>query len=305
MNPVVCIAGPTASGKSAWAVSLAKKHDGEIINADALQVYQDLTILSARPMPEEMADVPHHLFGHVKGATRYSTGIWLREVVPLIMDILARDKLPILVGGTGLYFKALTEGLADIPSPDARAVNEANRILAEEGIMRLRAEAERLDAIATSRVLGDDPQRLLRIVTVALGTSAPLSVWQRNTRPAIPESSWIGAKLLPDRAMLYERINQRFDIMVREGGLEEVKGLLVQGLAADLPVMKAIGVPQLTQVMTGEVTLSAALEWAKRDTRRFAKRQFTWLRGNMQTWTAIKNVSDKLAFKNKISKINV
>ena len=175
MKPVICIAGPTASGKSAYAMKIARALDGEIINADALQVYADLQILSARPEPAEMGDIPHHFFGHISGDVRYSTGQWLRDVEPLIFDILSRQKTPILVGGTGLYFRALLQGMADIPAIPNEVLKQTAKRLEAAGIAALREEAERLDPIAAQRVLGDDPQRLQRIVNVALGTEQPLS----------------------------------------------------------------------------------------------------------------------------------
>ena len=206
---ILCLAGPTASGKSAWAVRLAKTYDGEIINADSMQVYADLQILSARPALDEMEGVPHHLFGHIDGSVRYSVGAWLREVMPVIDDCITRGKTPILVGGTGLYFKALTVGLAVVPEPNHDAVKAADDFLAK-GIDVLRRKAEQLDPVAAARVLGDDPQRLLRIVPVGLGTGKPLSVWQSETKPAVLPSAWTGAILLPERAALYGCINQRF-----------------------------------------------------------------------------------------------
>lgn len=296
MIPVLCIAGPTASGKSAWAISLAKLVGGEIINADAMQVYSDLQILSARPDDDEMQEVPHHMFGHIDGQVRYSTGHWLREVQNIILEVLARQKVPILVGGTGLYFKALTEGLAEIPTPDEKASVQAERILNDDGIEALRDKAQALDPLATERVMGADPQRLLRIVAVALGTSAPLSHWQARTKPVIPKCYWMGVKRLPERQGLYERINRRFETMVDRGGLDEVRALYGRNLSSSLPVMKAIGVRQLLPVLSDKSALSEALDLAKRDTRRFAKRQFTWLRGNMGDWHAVSNIDEKRAF---------
>lgn len=293
MKPILCIAGPTASGKSSWALELAKKHDGEVINADALQVYAELQILSARPTETEMQGIPHHLYGHVPSRERYSTGKWLKDVDTLIIEILARGKTPILVGGTGLYFKALTEGLAQIPNPDLTATQQAQHILDEDGIQSLRAEAERLDPVATARILGDDPQRLLRIVGVALGTKYPLSVWQKNTKPLIPPGSWQGAVLLPDRVRLYQKINQRFAVMANSGGVNEAQAMLSLGLDEALPAMKAIGLRDLMGHLRGEADLETAIETAARETRRFAKRQYTWLRGQMKNWPKIETDADK------------
>ncbi|WP_371398340.1 tRNA (adenosine(37)-N6)-dimethylallyltransferase MiaA [Fretibacter rubidus] len=301
MKPVVCIAGPTASGKSAWAVQIAKSVNGEIINADAMQVYSDLRVISARPDVQEMEDVPHHLFGHVDGAIRYSTGMWLRDAVPVILDIMARGRVPIVTGGTGLYFKALTQGLAAVPDAD---ISDATALLDKDGIKALRATALRLDPIATARVLGDDPQRLIRIVSVARNTAKPLSVWQADTKPIVPRRYWRGAVLLPDRAQLYARINARFDAMVDTGGLDEVRALMLRGLPADLPVMKAIGVQQFKDCLDNADALAASIKIAKRDTRRFAKRQFTWFRGQAADWDTVENVSQRTAFMAKISNFN-
>ena len=296
MNPVVCIAGPTASGKSAWAVSLAKTVGGEIINADALQVYSDLQVLSARPTHDEIAEVPHHLFGHIKGSRRYSTGKWLDEAVPVILDVLGRGRVPILVGGTGLYFKALTEGLAAVPTPEQAAVDAAQALLDTKGIAALRAKAESLDPVAAARVLGDDPHRLLRIVNVATGTEKPLSVWQADTRPIIPNGYWRGAVLLPERQVLYERINARYGDMIKNGGLDEAKSVLVKNYAPNLPMMKAIGLTPLVAHLKGETDFETALELSKRDTRRFAKRQFTWWRKTNADWSRIETQNDREKF---------
>ena len=300
MNPVVCIAGPTASGKSAWAVKLAKSVDGEIINADAMQVYADLRVISARPDEAEMDGVPHHLFGHIDGSVRYSTGMWLRDAEPVILDVLARGKVPIVTGGTGLYFKALTQGLAAVPAVD---IGPATHILRSQGINALRDIATALDPIATARVLGDDPQRLIRIVSVAQQSGKPLSEWQAITRPVVPNGFWHGAVILPDRQSLYARINARFDMMVDAGGLDEVRALMQRHLSEDLPVMKAIGVQQFKDCLDEPDGLSSAIEIAKRDTRRFAKRQFTWFRGQAKNWSIIEKYVSKSAFEAKFSNL--
>ncbi len=294
---VICIAGPTASGKSGLAVKLARRCSGEVINADALQVYRDLRVISARPTMAEMEGIPHHLFGHIDGAHRYSAGQWLREAAQIIPQVMARGHTPIVVGGTGLYFKALTQGLAQIPSVSLGAANE---ILRTAGIQGLRAEAERLDPKAAARVLGEDPQRLLRIVSVALESGKPLSRWQEVTRPLVPENYYSAAVIMPPRAELYSRINARFCQMVEAGGLREVERLNARGLCTDLPVMRAIGVKTITEHLRGERTLDSGIELAKRDTRRFAKRQMTWFRGQAPTWPKLESFSDIDAYIGKL-----
>jgi tRNA dimethylallyltransferase len=293
MKPIICIAGPTASGKSAFALKVAKALDGEVINADALQVYADLQILSARPTQNEMEGLPHHLFGHVAGDVRYSTGEWLRDVEPLIIDILARDKTPVLIGGTGLYFRALLQGMADIPAVSKLVSDETADALARDGIESLRKDAERLDPVATARVLGNDPQRLQRIVNVARGTGQALSVWQAETHPIIPSRFARYCVLTPPREMLYARINARYDDMLRAGGLEEAKAVFAKGYDQTLPVMKAIGLRQLQKYFSDLGTLDEAIEDAKRESRRFAKRQMTWFRNQPPKGEFLKNQNDQ------------
>ncbi len=300
MKQVLCIAGPTASGKSAWAIDIAKAVDGEIINADSMQVYQELQIISARPLVDEMGGISHHLYGHVSGRTRYSTGMWLKDAVAAALDCLARGKVPIFVGGTGLYFKALVDGLAQIPKP-SDAGQAKTLALMDRGIDILRGEAEKLDPVATARILGNDPQRLMRVVSVALGTEKPISEWQKNTRPIIPKGYWRGAVLLPERQSLYDRINGRYEAMLETGGLEEAKFILSQGLDPSLPMMKAIGLPPLLAHLRGEISYEDAVFQAKRDTRRFAKRQFTWFRGQASHWISVNNSNDKASFRQIIS----
>lgn len=265
---------------------MAKKLGGEVINADSMQVYKDLHILTARPYPEEMEGIAHHLYGHVDGGERYSVGHWLRDAEPIIIDILSRQKVPIIVGGTGLYFKALTEGLAVIPNPSEAGQSYARMIYESQGTSGLRQEAFSCDPTATQRVLGDDPQRLLRIIAVAHGTEKILSEWQAKTRPVIPAGYWTGVKLLPDRAVLYERINARFEIMLREGAIAEVKNLLSRKLPKDSPIMRAIGVDLIDALIRGDIPKRAMLERGQQMTRRYAKRQYTWFnnQANSEAW---------------------
>ena len=296
MREVVCIAGPTASGKSAYAIDVAKSADGEIINADALQVYADMRILSARPSKVEMADIPHHLFGHVSGDLAYSTGAWLREVVPTILDVLARGKTPVLVGGTGLYFKALLVGLADIPDVPADLQVAIDVIPVDV----LRVESETIDPVAAARVLGDDPQRLGRIVGVYRASGHALSDWQQRTRPVIPSRFVRRAVLFLDRAALYERINNRFDQMISRGGLDEARAIHSRHYPARRPMLKAIGLSHLLSYLDGQCDLESAVETAKRDTRRFAKRQSTWFRNQCRDWPRLTTETDKDAFARSI-----
>ena len=300
MKPIVFISGPTASGKSAWAIELAKKMGGEIINADALQVYEDLQILSARPTSSEMQGIPHHLFGHISGSVRYSTGQWLREVQPVILGCLAREVVPILTGGTGLYFKALLQGLAEIPAISPVVFEDVKNTLSFKGIEHLRDEAELIDPVAANRVLGDDPQRLSRILCVYKETGRTLTQWQSETHPIIPARFCHCAVLMPEREALYGRINERFSRMVDNGGLKEVERIFSKNYDKSLPMMKAIGLQQLKGYFEQETSLNEAIELASRDTRRFAKRQFTWFRGQADNWHHIITSSDKLQYEEMV-----
>ena len=293
---IICIAGPTASGKSDYAVRVAKAVDGEIINADALQVYSDLEILSARPSEADMEDIPHHLFGHVSGDTLYSTGDWLRDALS-VLETLDRDgKRAVLVGGTGLYFQALLDGLADIPEVDQTVQDEIDALSIDD----LRKEAGRVDPSAAGRVLGDDPQRLGRIVGVFRSSGKPLSAWQSQTHPSITAPEIKRAVLLPDRQQLYDRINQRFDAMIAEGALDEARRVGEKGYPDRAPMLKAIGLSHLLSHLDGQCDLDEAIETAKRDSRRLAKRQMTWFRNRCSDWDVLTNSTQRDDFLAKL-----
>ena len=280
----MAVAGPTASGKTALAVELARAVDGEVVNADALQVYRELRILTARPTREERGDVPHHLFGHVAAGVRYSVGDWLRDAVPVLEGIRGRGKRAVLVGGTGLYFQALFRGLADVPEvPD-----DVRALVAGMDPDELEMHARALDPDAHSRLQGHDTQRLIRIVEVALGTGTPLSDWRTRTAPVV--RNWAGVVVEPDRETLYSRIDTRFDAMIEAGALEEARR--VAHLARDLPALKAIGVSHLLRHLDGELDREEAVELAKRDSRRLAKRQGTWFRGQAGGWPRVSMGAD-------------
>jgi tRNA dimethylallyltransferase len=278
------IAGPTASGKSALALRLARQTGGEIVNADALQLYNDLSALSARPTPEEEAIAPHHLFGVADGADGWSVGRWLRAAEPVIAAINSRGRPAIVVGGTGLYFKALTEGLADVPAvpDDVRDAVEAQ--YDAEGEAAARARLAQADPAAAARIAPGDRQRLTRALGVLQATGRPLSAWQAATRPALAHDAWRALALEPPRDGLYDRCDARLTTMLDAGALDEVAALAARGLDPRLPVMKAVGVREFTAHLAGEISLAQALENARRETRRYAKRQLTWLRNQMAGW---------------------
>lgn len=292
--PVLFVAGPTASGKTRLAVRAAAAIDGEVVNADSMQLYRDIPVLSAQPGEAERGGVPHHLFGALDAAVRASVGWWLDEALRLITEIRARGRTPVFAGGTGLYFNALTEGLAPVPAigPEARRRAAA---LADD-VEALRAEAERLDPDAAARVLGADRHRLLRIVEVAYETGRPLSALRSQTRPALAPDAWFGVVIEPDRAELYARIDARFDAMLDAGALDEARALAARGLPASLPAMKALGAPQLIAAAEGRMSLAEAAAAARQETRRYAKRQLTWFRNRCAAWPRIRTLDPEAAW---------
>lgn len=295
MTPCLLIAGPTAAGKTALSLAAAEMANGEIINADSMQVYDGLPLITAQPDAVERARVTHHLFGTIDPAVRYSVGQWTSDVLALISDCRSRGKLPILVGGTGLYFNALTRGLAPVPEIGGDARAQAARLLETAGLSGLRAEALRLDPVATGRVEAADRQRLLRIVEVAYETGTALSALQADTVPPLGADEWCGIVIEPDREALYQRIDQRFERMLDAGALDEVSAFMARGTAPDLPASKALGVPQLVAHLRGEMTLDEATELAKRDSRRYAKRQGTWFRNQAASWSRIRALDRQAA----------
>jgi tRNA dimethylallyltransferase len=280
----ILIAGPTASGKSALALALAEKLDGVVINADSMQVYRDLRIVTARPTPGEEASVPHRLYGHVDAAENYSVGRWLVDAKGALGEAEGQAWLPIFVGGTGLYFKALTQGLSAVP-PTPAAVRAAVRArLAAEGAAALHAELSRRDPASAARIRPADGVRITRALEVVEATGRALADWHRDgMQPLLPRSA---AKMFLDvpRDELYRRIDRRFEEMLAAGALDEVAALDARGLDPLLPAMKAHGVPWLRRHLTGEISLAAAAEEAKKDTRHYAKRQATWFRHQLPDW---------------------
>lgn len=281
------IMGPTASGKSALALAVAERVGGEIVNADSMQVYRDFRILTARPSLQEEARAPHRLYGHVDAAELYSTGRWLAEALAAIAAIRGRGATPILVGGTGLYFKALTQGLADIPAadPDLRAALRERA--AREGAPALHAELAARDPATAARLAPNDAPRILRALEVLETTGESIGAFQAATHAPLAREEWAGLALAPARDALYAAIDARFDAMLAAGALDEVRAFAARRLDPALPAMKAHGAPALMAHLRGELSLAEAAEIGKRDTRRYAKRQFTWIAGQMPDWPRV------------------
>ncbi len=281
----VLIAGPTASGKSALALSLAEQLNGVVINADSMQVYRDLRIITARPSPEEERRVPHALYGHVDAAVNHSVGHWFRDAQRALAAAARAGKTPIFVGGTGLYFKALLTGLAAIPpiDPDIRAQFRAR--LDAEGVEALHAELARVDPRTAARLMVRDRSRILRALEVLAATGRTIGEWHNNELPAaLDPDTAIRIFLHPEREQLKARIEGRFDTMLEAGAIEEVRALDARHLPETLPAMKAHGVPWLRRFFRGEISREQAAEGAVMDTRRYAKRQVTWFRNQMPGW---------------------
>ncbi len=275
------IAGPTASGKSALALKLAKERGGVIINADALQVYRELRILSARPTAAELAQVPHRLYGHISGLEPYSVAAWLAEAKREIAAVWDEEKLPVIVGGTGLYFMALEQGLAEVP-PIATEIREKWRGFEGD----IHGELLLRDPQSAAKLKPNDRQRISRALEVVESTGQPLSHWQEQAQAQAFLSGVQVERLMVDvpRAELYARADARFAQMMAAGGLDEVRPLT--NLDSALPMMRAIGVPELVKHLRGEMELDEAVVLAKIATRQYIKRQLTWGRGQAKGWSA-------------------
>ena len=281
----VLIAGPTASGKSALAMRVAERLGGVIVNADSMQVYRDLRIITARPTPEDEWRVPHRLYGHVDAAENYSVGRWCADAGAALEAVWRERRVPILVGGTGLYFKALTQGLSEVPPtpPDIRAAVRAR--CDALGAAALHAELARRDPEMAARLRPGDRMRVARALEVLEATGRSLAEWHRDGMPAIldPDAA-VKVFLTVDRAEVARRIDARFDAMLAQGAVEEVRALAARGLDPMLPAMKAHGVPWLRRYLADEISLDEAAAGGKADTRRYTKRQVTWFRHQMPGW---------------------
>jgi tRNA dimethylallyltransferase len=279
---IVLIAGPTASGKSALAMTLAEQSGGVVINADSMQVYRDLRIITARPSIEDERRVPHRLFGHVDAAENYSVGRWCEEAAAALAVTARTARTAILVGGTGLYFSALTRGLAAVPPVPPEIRDEVRARLESDGVAALHAELKWRDPAAAARLMPGDRARITRALEVVLATGRSLIDWhETNKPPGLDAARAAKIFLMPDRDELLRRIDARFDAMMAAGALDEVRTLAARRLDPALPAMKAHGVPWLIRHLAGELALDQAAAEAKRDTRQYTKRQATWFRNQL------------------------
>jgi tRNA dimethylallyltransferase len=289
VSKAVLIAGPTASGKSALALELARETSGVVINADSMQVYRDLRIITARPTQEEESRVPHGLYGHVDAAVNFSAGAWLTDAAEALAEAQAQGRLPIFVGGTGLYFKALTTGLSTVPPIPAEVRDGVRSRLERNGVEALHAELAQRDPPAAERLNVRDRTRIARALEVVEATGRSLLDWHREGQPPLlPKDSFSALFLAPDRDQLYARIDARFDAMLGAGALKEVERLAERQLDPLLPAMKAHGVPMLMRHLRGEISLEEATVTCRADTRHYAKRQFTWFRHQLPDFEWVK-----------------
>jgi tRNA dimethylallyltransferase len=285
----VLIAGPTASGKSALALALAKATGGIIVNADSMQVYRDLRVLTARPSCEEEAAAPHRLYGHIDAAVNFSAGAWVADAAKVLAEARGQNRLPIFAGGSGLYFKVLTRGLSAVPPIPPHVREDVRARLERDGVEALHAALMQRDPASAERLKPRDKIRIARALEVVEATGRSLTEWHRDgLPPLLPSGQFTAVFLEPDRNELYARIDARFDAMLRAGALDEVAALASRKLDPLLPAMKAHGVPALIRHLNSEVTLEEAAVIGRTDTRHYAKRQFTWFRHQLPEFEWVK-----------------
>ena len=284
--PAIVIAGPTAAGKSALALRLAQELGGAVINADSMQVYRDLRILTARPSETDEAAAPHRLYGYVDGAERYSAIRWRADAVAAVEEVYAEGKIPVVAGGTGFYIEALIQGLSPVPDVPEETLLAMVARAETDGLASIFEAVQACDAALAARVRPTDRQRLIRALAVFEATGKPLSAWQ--AMPAEPPPfATVGFWLNPPRDRLYARCDARLAAMVAQGALDEVAALTGRGLEPSLPVMKALGVAELAAAARGEIPAGEAVAAAQQATRRFAKRQLTWFRNRFAQFQRI------------------
>ncbi len=281
------IAGPTASGKSRLALDMAEKTGAVIVNADSQQLYADLRVLSARPSIEDEARAEHRLYGVADAAESWSVGRWTRAVMPLLEELAAQDRPALLVGGTGLYFNALTRGLADIPVVPDAVRDTVQAAYDAEGEAAFRRRLAEVDPTAAAAITPGDRQRLIRALAVAQSTGRPLSDWKADTRPLLAPGSYEALVVDPPRDRLYAACDVRVSQMIQNGALDEVRALLARNLDPTLPAMKAVGVPELAAHLSGATTLDQAVAAIRLSTRHYAKRQLTWFRNQTSDWARV------------------
>tara|TARA_Y100001933_G_scaffold175196_1_gene173690 strand:- start:209 stop:1120 length:912 start_codon:yes stop_codon:yes gene_type:complete len=286
IEKIVLLSGPTATGKSSLAIKLAEKIDGEIINADSIQLYRDLFILTARPdIGKEK--IKHHCYGFLDGDINWSVGKWIHEINEILKDVIKRKKVPIIVGGTGLYFKAVTDGLSPIPDIDKSIRLKIENELEKNGLEKLQKRLFLIDPKASKKINPNDRQRIMRALEVYEGTNKKISDFWLMNREKIINYKSINFKIDADREWIYKNCDLRVDYMFENGVIEEVRRLLNKNYSKNSPIMKAIGVDEITSFLNNDITFDRALDLIKFKTHQYAKRQITWINNQMISWNSI------------------
>jgi tRNA dimethylallyltransferase len=283
-SKIILISGPTASGKSNFAIKLAKKINGEIINADSMQVYKELKILSARPDPKKYQKIKHHLYGFHNVKNKFSTGDWIKLAIQKIKEIKKRKKIPIFVGGTGLYFKSLTDGLVNIPNIPIKSRNKIRILQDTLGQKKFYQKLLKLDPKSKDKINPTDAQRSIRAYEVRKFTKKSLHDWFKNTKSHFKDNDFFKLYIDYPRKDLIKRIEKRTEKMIRMGAVKEVKRFIRLKIKKDTSVNKAIGINEIKEFLNDEKELSDIKEKISIKTRQYAKRQSTWARGNMESW---------------------
>jgi len=287
-SKIVLISGPTASGKSSFAIQLAKKINGEIINADSMQIYKQLRIISARPDPKKYQKINHHLYGFHDAKKSFSTGDWLKLARQKIKKIQKKNMIPIIVGGTGLYFKALTDGLVEIPNIPARLRNEVRNLHQRLGQREFFKKLLKIDSSYKGKINTSDSQRSIRAYEVKKFTKKSLNEWFKNTKSDFSKDDFVKIYIDYPRQELIERINTRTEQMIKKGAIKEVKEFLKLKIKKDMSVLKAIGISEIKEYLSKKKELDEIIEKISIKTRQYAKRQSTWARSNMMTWIKLR-----------------
>ena len=288
-SKIILIYGPTASGKSSFAIKLAKKINGEIVNADSMQVYKELKILSARPLPKNYKNIKHHLYGFQNVKKNFSSGNWLKLVNKKILDIRKRKKIPILVGGTGLYFKAITEGLVNIPNIPVRLRSKIRFLHKKLGVKKFFSKLVKLDPVSKNFVKPTDTQRVIRAYEVKLFTKRSIYDWFKSTRSNYENDDFFKIYIDFPRTELIRRISDRTADMIKKGAISEVKKFIRLKVPRTKTASKAIGIAEIRDYLNKKIEISEVIEKISIKTRQYAKRQSTWGRGNMMDWNKIKS----------------
>ena len=283
-SKIILISGPTASGKSNFSVKLAKKINGEIINADSMQVYKELKILSARPNPQDYQKIKHHLYGFHSVKKNFSTGDWLKIAIKKIKEIKKRKKIPIFVGGTGLYFKALTDGLVSIPNIPIRFRNKVRALHKDLGQKKFYQKLIKLDSNSKEKINPTDAQRSIRAYEVKQFTKKSLHDWFQNTKSYFEKDDFLKIYIDYPREELVQRIGKRTEKMIKLGAIQEVKKFVKLKVRKDKSVNKAIGINEIKEYLEERKDMTDVIEKISIKTRQYAKRQSTWARGNMMSW---------------------